>query len=487
MNTPINIKTGAMVFVLGLAGGLAGFAVSHAVSAKDAAPAVENAAITEANLVSMPSYFSSPTPTEFTTAAERCIDGVVHVKTKYYQDNSYNDPFFQYFFGMPGRGNSGGAQASGSGVIISSDGYIVTNNHVIENSTEIEVVLNDRRSYEATLIGRDPSTDIALLKIEADSLKTIPFGSSESLKVGEWVLAIGNPFNLTSTVTTGIVSAKARNINILDARKGAIESFIQTDAAVNPGNSGGALVNTNGELVGINTAIASETGQFAGYAFAVPTTIVKKVIADLKEYGRVQRAIIGISIADVTSEEARKNNLANLNGVVIKGVAENTAAHDSGLKEGDIILSINGKPTNTCPELQELVSTYRPGDKATIQYVHNGERKTTEIVFKDMDNNRSVNAPTKKFEMYGATFEKADKDVLKELDIENGVSVTEIETGKFLSAGVRKGFIITKINNAKVSEPSDINKIIKGVDRNEGIYIEGVYPNGRKAFYAFGM
>ncbi len=487
MNASDTLKTGALVFVLGLAGGFAGYALSHSVcDSNNNTPASEAPANNEIHLASMPSYFSSATPTEFTTAAEKCIDGVVHVKTKYYQDNGYDDPFFQYFFGMPSRPNNS-AQASGSGVIISSDGYIVTNNHVIENSTEIEVVLNDRRSYEATLIGRDPSTDLALLKIEAESLKAIPFGSSDNLKVGEWVLAIGNPFNLTSTVTSGIVSAKARNINILDSRKGAIESFIQTDAAVNPGNSGGALVNTNGELVGINTAIASQTGSFTGYAFAVPTTIVKKVIADLKEYGKVQRAIIGISIADVTSEEARENNLGSMDGVMIKGVMENTAADDAGLKEGDIILSINGKATKTCPELQEVVSTFRPGDKASVEFVHNGNRRVTEVTFKDMDNNMNPNAPTKTLELYGATFEKADKKVMKELNISNGVSVKEIESGKFLSAGVRKGFIITKINNTPISEPSEISTTIKNVGRNEGIYIEGIYPNGRKSFYAFGM
>jgi S1-C subfamily serine protease len=259
----------------------------------------------------MPTYFTSATPTEFTTAAEKCIDGVVHVKTMYQQQGSnqgYAD-LFQYFFGMPDQPmQMQPQQASGSGVIISKDGYIVTNNHVIENSTSIEVVLNDRRTYEATLIGRDPQTDLALLKIDADNLTAIPFGDSDNLKVGEWVMAIGNPFNLTSTVTSGIVSAKARNLNILE-RKGAIESFIQTDAAVNPGNSGGALVNTDGQLVGINTAIYSQTGNFAGYAFAVPTSIVKKVISDLMEFGTVQRAMLGVMISDITPEIAKENNL----------------------------------------------------------------------------------------------------------------------------------------------------------------------------------
>ncbi len=481
MSETINAKTGAIIFALGLTGGIAGYAISSMFSADSPKIAAEEPA--DAQLVSMPTYFTSATPTEFTTAAENCIDGVVHVKTKYYQEG-YDDPFLQYFFGLP-RGSHNGAQASGSGVIISSDGYIVTNNHVIENSTEIEVVLNDRRSYEATLIGRDPSTDLALLKIDADSLKAIPFGSSENLKVGEWVLAIGNPFNLTSTVTSGIVSAKARNINILDTRKGAIESFIQTDAAVNPGNSGGALVNTNGELVGINTAIASQTGSFAGYAFAVPTSIVKKVIADIKEYGKVQRAVIGINIGDVTEEIAREHGLRNLNGVYVAGVVDNSAAYDAGMAEGDVITAINGKPTNTSPELLEAVSAFRPGDKATIEYIRNGERMKCQITFKDRMNNTSLNAQEAEINLLGATLRNPEKDVMKSLSINGGAQVAEIEPGKFLSAGLRKGFIITKINGKSIKSASDAAQAIKGIQG--GVYIDGVYPNGKVSYYAFGM
>lgn len=481
MSETINIKTGAIVFAIGLAGGIAGFALSKMGSAENT-----NIAATEtieSQLVSVPSYFTSATPTEFTSAAEKCIDGVVHVKTKYYQEG-YDDPFLQYFFGLP-RGQREGTQASGSGVIISSDGYIVTNNHVIENSTEIEVVLNNRRSYEATLIGRDPSTDLALLKIEADSLKAIPFGSSENLKVGEWVLAIGNPFNLTSTVTSGIVSAKGRNINILDSRRGAIESFIQTDAAVNPGNSGGALVNTNGELIGINTAIASQTGSFAGYAFAVPTSIVKKVIADLKEYGKVQRALIGVSISEVTDEIARENKLGNLNGVYVAGVAEGSAAEDAGITEGDVITAINGKATNTCPELQEAVSAFRPGDKASIDYIHKGEHKSSLITFKDRQNNTTLNAQEAEISLLGATLRNPDKELAKKLDIAGGAQVADIEPGKLLSAGIRKDFIIIRINGKNVKSASEAVQMIKGI--KGGVYIDGVYPNGKVCYYAFGM
>ncbi len=324
MKESLNFKTLAIVFATGLLGGISGVALTKSVS-KDNVKEKTQPKIENTSFSTIPTVYSSATPTEFSSAAEKCIDGVVHVKTKYVQETQgYDNPFFQYFFGLP-EIQQQPSQASGSGVIISKEGYIVTNNHVIENSTSIEVVLNDRRSFEAKLIGTDPATDIALLKIEADSLTVIPIGNSDNLKIGEWVLAIGNPFNLTSTITAGIVSAKARNINILDHKAGAIESFIQTDAAVNPGNSGGALINTNGQLVGINTAIASQTGSFTGYAFAVPVSIVQKVVSDLMEYGTVQRALLGIRVSDVTPEVAKEKNLSKINGVCIESVVEGSS------------------------------------------------------------------------------------------------------------------------------------------------------------------
>lgn len=480
----------ALMLALGLAGGMAGYALTGAFNNKtDKNDALEVRQDTGAHAQfasNMPTYFTSATPTEFTTAAEKCIDGVVHVKTMYQQQNTqqgYPD-LFQYFFGMPDQPmRMEPQQASGSGVIISKDGYIVTNNHVIENSTSIEVVLNDRRSFEATLIGRDPQTDLALLKIDADNLTVIPFGDSDNLKVGEWVLAIGNPFNLTSTVTSGIVSAKARNLNILE-RKGAIESFIQTDAAVNPGNSGGALVNTDGQLVGINTAIYSQTGNFAGYAFAVPTSIVKKVISDLMEFGTVQRALLGVMISDVTPELAKENNLDKINGVYVNDVSENSAAADAGLKKGDIILSINDKNTNTIAELQEAVSQFRPGNSATVKYSRNGDTRTTQVTFKNQDNNTKVTT-RKAMDLLGASFEELSKEDLEELDLKYGVQVTDLQSGKLMSAGVRKGFIITTINNTPIKSVDDIEKIIENT--KGGVYIEGEYPSGRPGYYAFGM
>ncbi len=491
MKDNMNIKTMAIMLALGMAGGIAGYALTGAISNKtnhNDAQAISQDSGAHAQFASnMPTYFTSATPTEFTSAAEKCIDGVVHVKTMYQQQNNSQQEYadiFHYFFGIPDQQiQSQPQQASGSGVIISKDGYIVTNNHVIENSTSIEVVLNDRRSYEATLIGRDPQTDIALLKIEADSLTAIPFGNSDNLKVGEWVMAIGNPFNLTSTVTSGIVSAKARNLNILE-RKGAIESFIQTDAAVNPGNSGGALVNTDGQLVGINTAIFSQTGNFAGYAFAVPVSIVQKVIADLMEFGTVQRAMLGVMISDVTPEVAKENKLAKINGVYVNEVNEQSAAAEAGIEKGDIILAINDKPTNSIAQLQEAVSQFRPGNTATVKYSRNGDVSTTQVTFKNPENNTSVTT-RKAMDLLGATFEQLSEEDLDELGLRYGVQVTDLESGKMMSAGIRKGFIITQINNSAIKNVDDIEKAVENTE--DGVFIKGIYPNGRPAYYAFGM
>lgn len=487
MKDSFNITTMAAVFAIGLLGGVAGYAVSKGVSKEE--KEIAQPQKTETSLTAFPAVYSSATPTEFSSAAEKCIDGVVHVKTKYVQESQgYDNPFFQYFFGLPENVPHvpQQAQASGSGVIISKEGYIVTNNHVIDKSTSIEVVLNDRRSFEAKLIGTDPATDIALLKIDADSLTVIPIGNSDNLKIGEWVLAIGNPFNLTSTITAGIVSAKARNINILDHKAGAIESFIQTDAAVNPGNSGGALINTAGQLVGINTAIASQTGSFTGYAFAVPVSIVQKVVADLMEYGTVQRALLGIRISDLTPEIAREKGLDKINGVYVGSVMEGSAAFDAGIKEGDVILSINGKTTNTVAQLQEQVSRFRPGDNTEVTYSHEGKTNRTTITFKSLDNTVAMHKQ-KAMEALGASFEELSQSDLQELGVRNGVQVVELRSGKLMSSGMHKGFVISEINNSPVRTIEDIDKIISSVKNGGGVYIGGVYPNGRPAYYAFGM
>lgn len=314
-------------------------------------------------------------PVDFTQAAERSVEAVVHVKTKYYRQQQYVDPFYQFFFGRPQQSQQPSAMASGSGVILSNDGYIVTNNHVIESANEIEVVLNDKRTFAAQLIGTDPNTDLALLKIEATGLPTIEIGNSDDLRVGEWVLAVGNPFNLTSTVTAGIVSAKARSINILNSDM-KIESFIQTDAAVNPGNSGGALVNTRGQLVGINTAIASQTGSYAGYAFAIPTAIMQKVVADLRQYGTVQRALLGIRMLDITQQVKDQLSLESMEGVYVGEVISGSAADKAGMKAGDVIVQVDGRPINASSQLQEQIGRKNPGDQVTI-LVRRGQRSVT--------------------------------------------------------------------------------------------------------------
>ena len=329
--------------------------------------------------ISMASYSGQAAPqgiapVDFTQAAERSVEAVVHVKTKYYRQQ-YVDPFYQFFFGRPQQSQQPSAMASGSGVILSNDGYIVTNNHVIESANEIEVVLNDKRTFAAQLIGTDPNTDLALLKIEATNLPTIEIGNSDDLRVGEWVLAVGNPFNLTSTVTAGIVSAKARSINILNSDM-KIESFIQTDAAVNPGNSGGALVNTRGQLVGINTAIASQTGSYAGYAFAIPTAIMQKVVADLRQYGTVQRALLGIRMLDITQQVKDQLSLESMEGVYVGEVISGSAADKAGMKAGDVIVQVDGRPINASSQLQEQIGRKNPGDQITI-LVRRGHRSVS--------------------------------------------------------------------------------------------------------------
>jgi Do/DeqQ family serine protease len=372
----------------------------------------------------------------------------------------------------------------GSGVIISDDGYIVTNNHVIDEMDEIEVVLNDRRSFPAEVIGTDPSTDLALLKVDVDGLPYLSYGDSDNLKLGEWVLAVGNPYNLTSKVTAGIVSAKARNINIL-REQFAIEAFIQTDAAVNPGNSGGALVNTAGELVGINTAIASRTGAYSGNSFAVPVSIVQKVIGDLMEFGVVQRALLGVTIQDVTQELANENNIRNTQGVYVNAVNDDGAAKDAGIKSGDIILSVNNMPVNSVSELQEQISRYRPNDEVKVVVKRDNKEKLFDVTLRNMNGNTEFITRTQVLSVLGASLESLSSSEKRDLGIENGVKIADLRSGKLMKAGVREGFIITKINNEPVDSAEEVNEIISNTEG--GVYVEGIYPDGLIAYYAFGM
>ncbi|MBK9730449.1 MAG: Do family serine endopeptidase [Chitinophagaceae bacterium] len=438
-----------------------------------------------------------PSTLDFRYAAKRTTPGVVHIKTSYApRQVSRNDQYnpFRDFFGdqFSPFGQQQPSESSGSGVIISDDGYIVTNNHVVDDGDKIEVILADKQSYVAKVIGTDPSTDIALLKIDEKDLPFISFGNSDSVEVGEWVLAVGNPFNLESTVTAGIVSAKGRNINLLRSRDtSAVESFIQTDAAVNPGNSGGALVNTNGQLIGINSAIATPTGTFAGYSFAVPVNIVSKVVNDLMKFGMVQRGFLGVQIATLNAELAKSKGLdaKSLSGVYVDGVKSGGAGDAAGLKSGDIITKVNSAAVNTSPELQEQVSRYHPGDKITITYLRDNKEKTVDVILKNNEGNTSYlkKDDTSVVSALGAEFENlSDKD-LKDMGLTGGVRVSKLSDGKLSSnTNMREGFIITKIDNKPVNTVDDLKSIL--ANKKGGVMIEGRYPDyPGQYFYAFGL
>lgn len=422
----------------------------------------------------------------FAEAAKASINGVVHVKTKTVRrsHSQYVHPFHRFFFDQ-GQPQIQPQMGSGSGVIISADGYIMTNNHVISNADEVEVTLNDKRSYLAEVVGTDPNTDLAILKIQEEGLSYVPYGNSDLLEVGDWVLAVGNPFNLTSTVTAGIVSAKGRNINILN-EEFAIESFIQTDAAVNPGNSGGALVNTKGELVGINTAIASNTGAYTGYSFAVPVNVARKVVNDLMEFGAVQRAFIGVSIRDLDGKLATEKGLKMTEGAYVNGLTEGGAAAVAGLKEGDIIVAVDGHPVKNVPELQERIGTYRPGDMAKVSVVRNEELKVFDVTLRNRNGDTGIIPRTSEaLVQLGATLQPVSADELRKLGIRSGVKVTSVGKGKLQNAGVRDGFIITRVDRREVGSTEDLANLL---DRKTGgVLIEGVYPNGLTAYYGFGL
>ncbi len=435
---------------------------------------------------------------DFTRAAEQSIHAVVHVKTKTpMQVRNFGfqgDPFFEYFFGRPQQRQQQGEvpmqEGSGSGVIISQDGYIVTNNHVIDRSKEIQVTLNDNRSFQAKVIGTDPNTDIALIKIEAENLPVILFGNSDSLKIGEWVLAVGNPFNLTSTVTAGIVSAKARSINILNAPM-KIEAFIQTDAAVNPGNSGGALVNTRGELVGINTAIASQTGSYAGYAFAVPTSIVQKVVSDIRQFGVVQRAVLGVRMGDVTDKIAKEKNLKTLEGAYVDEIVVNSAAEKAGIKKEDVIIKVNDVNIKSGAQLQEQIGRYSPGDKVNVTVMRGNKPLTLTVELKNSQGNTSVVTGKANLDILGAEFKLPDEKLKNQLNLSYGVEVKSVTKGKFSEAGIRTGFVIVKINNRSVKSAEDIREILDEAmntnDQFKVLNIAGIYPNGRINYYAINL
>ncbi|MBB4035107.1 Do/DeqQ family serine protease [Dysgonomonas hofstadii] len=439
---------------------------------------------------------------DFTKAAENSIHAVVHIKSTVKAQAPQGqgrqrmiDPF-EYFFGFGDRDGGGGysnpqpSVGFGSGVIINKDGYIVTNNHVIDKADEIEVTLNDNSKYTAKLIGTDPQTDIALLKIEGKEFPYIPFGNSDNLKVGEWVLAVGNPFNLTSTVTAGIVSAKGRG-GIGSSGPANIQSYIQTDAAINRGNSGGALVNTNGELVGINTAIYSQTGDFTGYGFAVPISIAGKVVADIKEFGTVQRAVLGVMIQDMNiAKEANPEKTKDIKvneGAYVGGFAEMSPAKQAGVEEGDVITSVNGVKVRSVSELQDQVNRFRPGEKVKLEVVRGSATKSFDVTLKTSTGSTSVVKKEDAIGTVGAAFKELTADKKKQLGISYGVEVAGVDnSGKFHKEGIQKGFVILKINNQSVSTPAEVERIIQSTANSQDkvLFISAITSNGGRKYYA---
>ena len=445
-------------------------------------------------------------PIDLTYAAEKALPAVVHIK---YVQNSkvqtvdvQEDPFSDFFgpfgfFGNPDQGNgrqkrrvqTPKKEATGSGVIISPDGYIVTNNHVVNGADELTVTLNDNREYSARIIGTDPNTDLALIKVNGKNLPTLPVGDSDNLKVGEWVLAVGNPYNLSSTVTAGIVSAKARSMGGEGSNGPQISSFIQTDAAINPGNSGGALVNAKGELVGINAMLYSQTGSYSGYGFAIPTTIMVKVVDDLKKYGTVQRAVLGIRGGDVLNyinaqkDEKKDVDLGTNEGVYVAEVTEGSSAAAAGIVKGDVITEADDKKITKMSELQELLSKKRPGEKVTLTYLHNKSKHSKTVTLKNAQGNTKV-IKTADLDVLGASFRPVTEQQKKEFDLTFGLEVTKVEKGAIKSGGIEQGFIMLYANDTPLKSLSDLQELVKSASTSQDpvLIIKGIWPSGKRDY-----
>ena len=478
------MKKGLLIVALAaLAGGLTSYAVVKGMSNGQVTVIEQNegAHFRTVNL-------SQDNWPDFTYAAESAVDAVVYVKVTSSAPAVQQAPssIFDFFFGFP----EGGAPqqrervGSGSGVIIREDGYIVTNNHVIDGATKIEVTLNTNQTYPATLIGTDPATDIALLKIEAQGLPIIPFGDSDKLRLGEWVIAIGSPYDLRSTITAGIVSAKGRSMpNYTGEFK--IESFIQTDAAVNPGNSGGALVDKAGNLVGINTAIISKTGSYTGYSFAVPSNIVRKIAYDLMDFGSVKRAVLGIVMQPIDDKIAEDLKLSSRNGVYINEVSKSGAADEAGIKAGDVLIAIDSTRITNSASVLEAVSRFSPGDKAKVTVIRDGKEQVFEVTFKGTSQETGTLSDDGSVAFYGASIKAASEETLSKYGIKHGVEIVELGPGKIMEAGATEGFIIQYVNDQPVKTPQDVIDIVKKSKR--AVFIQGITPSGRTGYFGFGV
>ncbi|MBR4775084.1 MAG: Do family serine endopeptidase [Bacteroidales bacterium] len=466
-----------------LAGGLTAFAV---VKVAQPEPAVVEADTAGNTVVTRTVNLADSDYPDFTYAAETAVEAVVFVEVTVRQQYQLDDPFLRYFFGYDySQPQSRELRGNGSGVIIREDGYIVTNNHVVAGATSVMVTLNDNRQFEATVVGTDPVTDVAILKVEADNLPTIPMGDSDALRLGEWVLAIGSPLGeqLRGTITAGIVSAKGRSMpNYSGEFK--IESFIQTDAAVNPGNSGGALVNKKGELVGINTAIISQNGAFTGYSFAVPVNIVKRIAEDLMDFGSVKRAMLGITMGNVDKKFADEMKLSSVSGVYINEVLKGSAADKAGLKKNDVILAIDGQKITDASSVQAKVGNYHPGDKATVTFIRDGKQEQVEVVFQGANDANGQKDADGSVAFYGARLKAASPEALQPFGLRNGVEIVSLGSGRMADAGARMGEIIVYVNDEPVSKPEDVVAIAKKASR--AIHLEGIDANGRTFYFSFG-
>ena len=476
------MKRGVLIVLLSaIAGGLTAYAVADKMTDDNAQTGqiADGAQYRTVNL----SHENWP---DFTYAAESAVDAVVYVKVTSSPNVQQQTPesIFDFFFGFPGASPQQRERVnSGSGVIIREDGYIVTNNHVIDGATKIEVTLNNNQTYPATLVGADPATDVALLKIEASGLPIIPFGDSDKLRLGEWVIAIGSPYDLRSTITAGIVSAKGRSMP--DTGKFKIESFIQTDAAVNPGNSGGALVDRAGNLVGINTAIISQTGSYTGYSFAVPSNIVKKIAYDLMDFGSVKRAILGISMKPIDDKIAEDLKLSSRNGVYICDVSKSSSADKAGMKAGDVLIAIDSVKITTPASVQETVSRFSPGDEAVMTVLRDGKELKLDVVFMGTTQENGTLSDDGSVAFYGSSIKAADEETLAKYGLKNGVEIVELGPGKLMESGAVEGFIIQYVNDHPVKTPQDVIDIVKKSKR--AVFIEGVTPSGRTGYFGFGV
>ncbi len=476
------MKRGILIALLSaVVGGLTAYAVVNAMT-KSQVRVVETSDGAQFRTVNL----SQDNWPDFTYAAESAVDAVVYVKVVSTQTQQQApSSIFDFFFGFPEGGMPQQRErvGSGSGVIIREDGYIVTNNHVIDGATRIEVTLNNNQTYPATLVGTDPATDVALLKVEATGLPVIPFGDSDKLRLGEWVIAIGSPYDLRSTITAGIVSAKGRSMPSNGEFK--IESFIQTDAAVNPGNSGGALVDKAGNLVGINTAIISQTGSYTGYSFAVPSNIVKKIAYDLMDFGSVKRAVLGISMMPIDDKIAEELKLSSRNGVYIGEVSKSGAADKAGIKAGDILIAIDSTKITNPASVQEAVSRFSPGDNAVVTVLRDGKELKLDVTFKGTSQDTGTVSDDGSIAFYGSSIKAADEETLEKYGLKSGVQIVELGPGKLMEAGAVEGFIILYVNDHPVKTPQEVIDIVKKSKRT--VFIEGVTPSGRTGYFGFGV